>query len=277
MTGLRDLQSEFATALRDPGRGLPVDVISHNARHPTRRFNVYRNNVFASLTDLLQAYFPVVARLVGEEFFRAMAHDFIVRDPPRSPILSRFGARFPPFIQKFPAAQDLPYLADVARLEWLQQRAYHAQDRVPINPRKLASVPAEQLPDIAFKLHPSVGLLVSRFPVISIWQTNTMDSEVRPISLDKGGEAALVVRPQLDVQVVPLPIGADTFVALVMMDRTVSEAATASRLENREFNLQQSLALLIGSGAIADFEVRQMRGYGPKEGGSHGRIGRQMH
>ena len=277
MTALHDLQSEFAAALRDPGRGIPVDVTSHTARHPTRRFNVYRNNVFASLTDLLQAYFPVVARLVGEEFFRAMAHDFIVRDPPRSPILSRFGARFPPFIQKFPAAQDLPYLADVARLEWLQQRAYHAQDRVPINPRKLASVPAEQLPDVAFELHPAAGLLVSRFPVVSIWQTNTMDSEVRPISLDKGGEAALVVRPQLDVEVMPLPIGADTFVALIMMDRTVSEAATASRLADREFNLRQSLALLIGSGAIADFEVRQMRGYGPKEGGSHGRIGRQMH
>ena len=277
MTGLRDLQSEFAAALRDPGRGLPVDVISHNARHPTRRFNVYRNNAFASLTDLLQVYFPVVARLVGEEFFRAIARDFIVGNPPRSPILSRFGARFPPFIQKFPAAQDLPYLADVARLEWLQQRAYHAQDRAPITAQDLASVPAEQLPEVAFELHPSVGLLVSRFPVISIWQTNTTDSEVRPISLDEGAQAALVVRPQLDVQIVPLPIGADTFVALLMMDRTVSEAAGASLLADREFNLQQSLALLIRSGAIADFDVRQMRGYGPKEGGSHGRIGRQMH
>jgi hypothetical protein len=271
VTKLHDLQSEFAVALCDPNREIPGGVTSHNTRRPVRRFKVYRNNMVVSLTDLLQAYFPVVTRLVGEEFFRAMARDFIVRDPPRSPILSRFGARFPHFIQQFPPAQDLPYLADVARLEWLQQRAYHAADRAPITARDLASVPAEQMPDVVFELHPAVGLTVSPFPVVSIWKTNMIDSDVRSISLDEGGEAALVVRPQLDVQVVPLPSGADTFLALVMMDYTVSEATTASRLVDREFDLQQSLALLIGSGAIADFEVRQTRRYRARGGGNHDR------
>lgn len=274
MTKLHELQSEFAVALFDPGRVLPADVTSHAVRHPTRRFNVYRNNVFVSLTDLLQAYFPVVARLVGEEFFRAMARALIVSDPPRSPILSRFGAHFPAFIQRFPPAWDLPYLADVARLEWLQQRAYHARDQNPLTAEELGAIPAEQIPGVIFELHPSVGLLASRFPAVSIWRTNALDAEVKPISLDEGGEAALVVRPQLDVHVVPLPVAADTFVALLMMSCTISEAAGASLLANREFSLQQSIALLIESGAIANFEVRS---HSPKEGGKHERVDCQLH
>lgn len=255
MTKLHELQSEFAAALFDRAHALPADVTSRWVRHPTRRFNVYRNNVFGSLTDLLQAYFPVVTRLVGEEFFRAMARAFMADDPPQSPILSRYGARFPAFIQGFAPARDLPYLADVSRLEWLQQRAYHARDQAPLTAEELGTVPAEQVRDVTFELHPSVGVLVSRFPVISIWQTNTFDAEVKSISLGAGGEAALVVRPQLDVQVVPLPIGADTFVALLAMAYTVSEAAAASLLSNSQFNLQRSLALLIEAGAIADFKL----------------------
>lgn len=258
MTKLRELQAEFTAALFDRGHALPVDVTDrHGARRPTRRFNIHRNNVFGCLTDLLLAYFPVVARLVGAEFFFAMAREFVRESPPRSPVLSRYGGRFPVFIQKFPPARDLPYLVDIARLEWLRQRAYHARDQVPIAADDLAAIPARHVPDVTFELHPSVGLVVSRYPVVTIWQTNRHDAEVRPISLDGGGEAALIVRPQLEVLVVPLPSGADTFVALLRMAHTVRKAANASRLTDREFNLQRSLALLIDAGAIADFEVRQ--------------------
>ncbi len=255
MTGLHQLQSEFAAALLDPSRAVPLDVTSHTMPRPTRRFDVYRNNVVASLADVLQGHFPVVTRLVGEEFFRAMARCFIVDHPPRSPILSRYGGLFPAFIQKFPPVQDLPYLADVARLEWLQRRAYHARDQVSLTAAVLEALPKTRLPRLTFELHPSVGLLVSRFPVVSIWRTNTLDAEVEAISLDSGGEAALVVRPLLDVQVVPLPPEAETFVALLMMGHTVRDAAAASLRINRDFSLQDSLAILIDTGALADFDV----------------------
>jgi hypothetical protein len=208
---------------------------------------------------VLQSHFPVVTRLVGEEFFRAMSRSFIVDHPPRSPILSRYGGLFPAFIQKFPPVQDLPYLADVARLEWLQRQAYHARDQVPLTAAALEALPKTRLPHVTFELHPSVGLLVSRFPVVSIWRTNTLDAEVEAISLDSGGEAALVLRPRLDVQVVPLPPEAETFVALLMMGHTVRDAATASLRINQHFGLQNSLAILIEAGAFADFNVTTNR------------------
>lgn len=277
MTKLRELQSEFVAALFDPGHAPPSDMASRDPRHATHRFNVYRNNVFVSLADLLQAYFPVVARLVSEEFFRAMAREFVRESPPRSPILSRFGDRFPAFIQGFPPAQDLPYLADVARLEWLRQRAYHAPDQASLSAGDFAAISARHLPKATFELHPSAGLLVSRFPVVSIWRTNTQDLEVRPISLDEGGEAALVVRPRLEVLVVPLPPGTDVFAALLRTGCTVRKAANASLLTNREFNLQRSLALLIDAGAIADFEVNQREPCKPEEHGNHEPARRQLH
>lgn len=259
MRTLHQIQSDFATALLDPSLAVPLDVTSHTMPRPTRRFAVYRNNVVASLTDVLQGHFPVVARLVGEEFFRPMARRFIVDHPPRSPILSRYGGLFPAFIQKFPPVQDLPYLADVARLEWLRRQAYHARDQVPLTAAVLEALPKTRLPRLTFDLHPSVGLLVSRFPVVSIWRTNTLDAEVEAISLDIGGESALVVRPLLDVQVVPLPPEAETFVALLMMGHTVRDAATASLRLNQHFDLQSSLTILIEAGALADFDVMRDR------------------
>jgi hypothetical protein len=255
MTGLHQVQSEFAAALLDTSHAVPCGVTSHTAPRPARRFAVYRNNVVASLIDVLQSHFPIVTRLVGEGFFRATAKCFIVDYPPRSPILSRYGALFPAFIQKFPPVQDLPYLADVARLEWLQQQAYHARDQVPLTASDLETISEARMQHITFDLHPSVGLLVSRFPVFSIWRTNTFDADVEAISLDGDGEAALVVRPRFDVQVVPLPPEAETFVALLMMGQTVRVAAIASLRINQHFSLQNSLAILIEAGAFADFDV----------------------
>ena len=134
---LHELQAKFAASLLDSQIRIPDAVVSHTSTVPVRRFNVYRNNVASSLIDVLQAYFPVVTRLVGEEFFRAMARVFIVQQPPRSPILSRYGGGFADFIADFEPTADVPYLADVARLEWLVLRAYHAVDLSPLNSRRL--------------------------------------------------------------------------------------------------------------------------------------------
>ena len=98
-----------------------------------RRFAVYRNNVMVTLSKALKSRFPAVDKIVGEEFFGAMARVFVSERPPRSPLLATYGDEFADFIATFEPASDLPYLADVARLEAARTRAYHSADAVPID------------------------------------------------------------------------------------------------------------------------------------------------
>ncbi|MFA7290739.1 MAG: DNA-binding domain-containing protein, partial [Rhodocyclaceae bacterium] len=124
--------SHFAAALLDPAQPAPAGLITWNGSDPAQRFGIYRNNVMVSLIEALADTFPVVQTLVGEEFFRAMAREFVRVSPPVSPVLAYYGDEFPAFVEHFPPAASLPYLADVARLEYARVLAFHAADSVPL-------------------------------------------------------------------------------------------------------------------------------------------------
>lgn len=272
MIDLRQSHSEFAGAIFNPHSGPPSDVTSHTGRHPMRRFNVYRNNVLSSLSDVLEAYFPVVTRLVGEEFFRAMAREYIRDNPPTSPMLSRYGENFPSFINQFEPVCDLPYLGDVACLEWLRLRAYHACDRKPIVARDLEQIPACSAADVVLELHPSASIKASQFPIVSIWKTNTLDDDVRTIGINVGAEAALVMRPALQVLVIPLTEGIQAFLRALRASVSLGKAAQYALARDGSFNVQFALAGLIEVGAFTSFAVRPQESRSQTEDADRERI-----
>ncbi len=133
-----------------------------------------------------------------------MARVFVTAHPPRSPLLMTYGDDFPDFIAGFEPAAELPYLADVARLEAARTRAYHAADAEPVDPNLLRSIAPEALGGMRFVLHPSAEVVRSRHPIVTIWAMNAGEAELGPIE-DWRREDALVARPHLDVEVRALP------------------------------------------------------------------------
>src|SRR4051794_33123660 len=125
------LQQAFAAALTDPAAPAPAGLTTARGSSDPKRFAVYRNNVVAGLGKALETRFPVALSLVGAEFFRGMARAFIEAHRPRLPLIAEYGDELPAFIEGFAAAASVPYLADVARLEALWSRAYHAADAMP--------------------------------------------------------------------------------------------------------------------------------------------------
>ncbi len=129
----------------------------------------------------LQAKFPATERIVGEDFFAAMARVFVTAHPPRSKILHTYGDDFGDFIAAFEPAAELPYLADVARLEAARTRAYHAADADPLTAaafRTSRSGPA--IGSMRLTLHPSLQIVCSRHPVVTIWSMNAGELPLRP-------------------------------------------------------------------------------------------------
>ncbi|MFN3745954.1 MAG: DUF2063 domain-containing protein [Hyphomicrobiaceae bacterium] len=253
--GLAGVQQRFAEALMRPQAPVPTDIAGTSNAQLNKRFAVYRNNVHASLAAAISARFPVIERLVGAEFFRAMALVFIERHPPTSPVLAEYGATFAAFLERFEPGQEFPYLADIARLEWARTVAYHAADAEPIAVTALAAVPADALGHARLTLHPAAALIASPYPIVSIWRTNTHDDDVRHIGPEHWGEVALVTRPQLDVLVTELPPASAAFVEALIGGGTLGEATHAATAASDAFDLPVALAAIFSSGAIIGIDL----------------------
>ncbi|MCM2291180.1 DNA-binding domain-containing protein [Allorhizobium sp. BGMRC 0089] len=245
-------QRDFATALNDREAPLPEGVVAWNDQAPIRRFAVYRNNVTAGLQKAVASRFPVAQKLVGEDFFAAMAHEFITRHPPRSPLLLHYGADFPAFAEHFPPAQSVPYLADVMRLENARIEAYHAEDRAPLDPSRLADVDPETLAELHFTLHPSARLLSSPYPIVTIWAMNSEENGDASLE-DWTGESALVIRPQMQVEVMRLPPGGATFLQTLQHGAPLGAAVETAFANHAGFNLTANLTGALQSGVFTDF------------------------
>jgi len=244
-----ELQSAFARAVLDAGEAVPGRLARKAGGTPARRFAVYRNNVYASLIDALANRFPIAMRLVGDEFFRAMARAYVEKDPPRSPVLLRYGEGFADFVADFPPAAPVPYLADVMRLEWAWHAAYHAADAEPL-PLDALSAAAEEAAVARLTLHPSLHVVRSPYPVITVWQVASRDGENESCRLPADGEDALVIRPWLEVEVHRLPEGGARFILALERGATIGEAAERAIGDAPAFDLTANLAGLMECGAF---------------------------
>ena len=239
-------QADFARALRDP---------SHAAPGPAARFGIYRNNRIAALTESLAATYPATERIVGQRFFRAMVAAFIARHAPRSPVLLEYGGEFPDFIDAFAPAAGLPYLGDVARVEWAWMRAYHARDAIARAADALAPFAGAEA-GLTATLHPSFALIRSAHPAGTIWQMNTGETTPGPIE-SWHGEAVLVVRPKREVRVRIVPEDTAAFLAALEAGQPLGIAARAARALNPDFDLAAQLAGAFALGLVADVLLPQ--------------------
>jgi hypothetical protein len=169
MRDLAELQASMTEAVLS-GNAAPLagELTVPNA-DPLRRFSIFRNNTFLSLTRHLEAVFPVTARLGDERFFRYAAFEFIKSHPPREPRLSSYGSTFPRFLASFPPCRSGPILPDMASLEWAVHSALTAAEQVPLASSVLAEI-GPSAPSLRLVLQPSLRFAASRWPLLPLWQ-----------------------------------------------------------------------------------------------------------
>lgn len=248
---------DFTATLLSAAGACPPGLRAWNGSDPAQRFAVYRNNVTVSLIDALADTYPVTQAMLGEDFFRAMARLYVRAEPPRSPVLAWYGDSFPDFVQGFPPASGLPYLADLARLEMRYVQAYHAADASALPMADLAGLLADAnaLAHVRFSLHPALETVRSRYAVVSLWiahQGQTPANSLGEINLQRG-EAALLMRQGLEVEIVRLEAGAAQFIDCLRSGATFADAVHSAA----PFDLSNALQLLIRGGAITHFTFQE--------------------
>jgi hypothetical protein len=184
-----------------------------------------------------------------------MVRAYIAIAPPSSPIMLDYGASFPDFIARFAPAECLPYLSDVARIERAWIEAYHAREAASLEPAIFMAIDPEQLPQIRLSLHPSLRLIRSQFPALTIWQMNVGGGVPAPVDLSAGGEDVLIVRPMADVEVRSLPVGSLEFIQELADGGTVLAALEAGLTADRRFDLSGNLSDLMRIGVVVGHNV----------------------
>lgn len=243
-------QTQFVTALLDPEAATPQGLLGPNNTPAGKRFSVYRNNVAVSLTDALVQSFPVLQKIVGEEFFNALAGVFLRMHPPQSPLMMFYGTEMPAFLANFPPVEHLPYLADVARLELSIRRAYHAEDATAIDASSLQNLAPDVLMASRLTLAPSVQSFRSDWPLHAIYLVN---SQPNAPAVTPGAQDVLITRSEFDPEVTLLPAGGAVFIQNLAQNATFLEAFDAAG-QTANFDLSTVLGLLLSGGAITHIE-----------------------
>lgn len=259
MPSLAELQHAFARAIWDGTDGEVVGAIRADGLLPEARVALYRHHVFATLTAALAATYPVVSRLVDERFFAYAADRYIREHPPAGPCLFEYGASLPEFLAAFPPCRDLVYLPDVARLEWAMNRALHAADAAPLDPDRLRAVAPEATPRLRFRLHPSVSLLASAWPIDRTWRANQPDADpTTRIDLDAGGVRLEVRRLADDVVFRVLDGPTFAFRHALVEGRALEDAASVALAVSPDFDLAAAIQDLCLEELLVGFEIESL-------------------
>lgn len=201
---LRDVQRAMSASLVGSDVGAAGLHVVADGLAPERRLSVYRNTFESTLANALRLAYPAVHKLVGAEFFEGAARLFAQEHPPRTACLDLYGADFADFLARFAPAASLPYLPDVARLDWAVNCALHAPDTQPLDANLLANIDSDLHEHIRFVVDPSVSLLQLDHPADTIWRAVLDGDDAALSAIDLADEPVrlLVQRLATGVEVV---------------------------------------------------------------------------
>ena len=264
MPTLPELQAMFRRTMF--GAEVPplVGAIVGDGLAPAARLQIYRHHVLTSLTEALQATFPVVCRLVDARFFGYAADTYIRQYPPATPCLFEYGAHFPAFLATFPPCRDLVYLADVARLEWALNVAFHAEECMSIEAEALRNIPGDGVAGLTFQCHPSLTLLRSPWPIDQIWRANQAAADVTTaIDLRAGGVCLEIFRCADAVGFHTLAPPVYAFRVTLATGQRLDMAIEAALVADEDFDVVRALRDLLADGIMTGWaqspETRESR------------------
>ena len=239
------LQQAFGAALADPAceAGLAPWL-----KGDVKRLGIYRGNLLAGWRRALADSHPVLRALVGADFFDALAAVYGRARPSQDPDLQRFGAGLAGFLADFAPSADLPYLPDMARLEWLVHEAHHAPDAAPLpHPSlALAGLDSDAFEAAGAVLHPSLRLYASGWATPALWRAHQPQGPDFPDALACDSRALVWRTPR---GIVLRDIGAAEHAALarLMAGESFGAALDAAFALDGDFDVAAHLARWLGA------------------------------
>lgn len=191
------------------------------------RLQIHRNSYRLTLSEALMGVYPTVMSFVGRDWLEASLKKFVMQYPPKMACLAHYGGDFADFLDGFEPASSMPYLSDVARLEWSLHLCQNARDEKCMTAADLRDIAGPDAQSRSFRLVSAHSFIVSSYPLLDLWNVGNGEESDREIDLESGEMILLIIRPATEVMIYPLDIKEYTFLSLLEKGESVLEAAKA--------------------------------------------------
>lgn len=245
---LRDLQQQFMAALYDADAPGPLACIAGNGLSPEARLRIYRNSCNESQTAALRVTYPAVLALVGDAFFDQAARGYRRAHPSTSGNLQAFGAKLGDYLETLTTCRAYPYLPDVARLEWLRQETILVPDAATVSSDAFIERVQAATEPIHLVMHPSLHVIESRYPLLSIWHYALQPTPER-LALTEGERVALW-REDGEVAMGILDPASFACIAAMRVGSTLDAAQAAANALDPGFDLSVCVETLLEHGLV---------------------------
>ncbi len=240
----REMQQAFYAALLHTDYAPLAAWVQTGGAALDERLEIYRGNVYGNLTDALKDTFAATHALVGEAFFEQMAWQFIRQCPPRAACLIWYGEAFPAFIAGHTPVASMPYLAEVAHLEWARQYVCFSAEDTALDTGWLEAQTDETLAHLVLTLRACVRLVEAAYPVLDIWEyTRQPDTHAVP-DINTGGQKILMWRTERQIHHRLLTAAEYAALSVFAGSGTLAAAIEAAMLQQPELRAEDLLAMM---------------------------------
>lgn len=263
---LHEIQESFKDTIADPAA-----LNGHNSAFRgalssgtgiclENRMKVYRNNVIRGLSDAVMAAYPVTEKLTGKDFMEAATRAYVIRNFPEQGNLNLYGATFPDFLAQYEPAQNIPYLPDVARMEWAWEESYYAPDDTPLAPEALQNLETDRLPLIKLSFRASVRFVESSYPLDEIYDIcnaagNGPSEDM--VGISQRGAKMLVFRDNYTVEARRLDEAEYSFMTALYDGAPIIGAAERAFACDSKFDLTGCLQKHLSNGLFKAFSLQE--------------------
>ena len=213
--------------------------------------SVYRNTVAKGLADALIAQFPAVTAVVGVDWMNAAAAIYAPQHPPTRAPLNDYGQDFPAWLAEFAPARDMPYLADLARLDCAWTQTHLAADADPLPADALAGLPPQAYAEFTLRPHPATRWANFDLSVPALWRHLRGAVPIETLDLEDAPQGLLMVRPGGEVTSHIIDPGLCAFLDACQATGSVAEAAQQAVMAQPELDLAPGFALLLQVGCFS--------------------------
>lgn len=258
MSDLKNLQQEITDYVL--GKAPAESLLSSIVKTPlsaTDRLQIHQNNFRLTLSSALSGVYPIVMSFVGSDWLEAALKKFVVMHPPQIASLAHYGGGFADFLDSFEPAASMPYLGDVARLEWAIHECQNAGEEKLLTAKDWKEMSG---PDVAKQTLPLVKahkFVVSEYPLLDLWHVGNGVESGGEINLASGGTTLLVIRPEAEVMIFPLELTEYTFLNMLASGETILTAAMAADWENVDSPMVESMLRYASIGFFSAMHIEE--------------------
>ncbi len=221
----------------------------------TARLRIYQRNISGAHLATLELIYPVCREILGERVFATLAREYTWLNPTVDPNLNHYGVDFPEFLGKrVSASAELPYLHDLALLEYCWHKAWFEPNDSPFDFAAFAKN-SKHTERLVFLLSQSLTLLFSEWPVHKLWCSHRDGEAPREIGASSSQDRLVIVRVGLEVEVNRISSEDYALLEAIIQGHTLTQLSVNPSLQGAMHRLPD----FISRGWICGFQLLELQ------------------